>query len=156
VSNTIISHELETAHSSDQPKESHEVEINNGSSIGTLNVLVSGLKRKLTSETACPSQKPKVNGQDENVLSEYHGDKKKLAQTMRDFNNRLIVFLSVTDDRHINVDQYTLFNRKVRAHPTDRLSNYLKGTIRKYKLSTHQKKGICTENELFIPEFIKL
>lgn len=83
-------------------------------------------------------------------MEEYLNTKMKLAQIMRDFNNRKICFVG-KDNTQIHLIQYQAISNRVKAG--EDISIFLKGKLVVFVTGVDKKKRSITETKLFIPDF---
>lgn len=83
-------------------------------------------------------------------VEEYLSTKMKLAQIMRDFNDKKISFLG-TDGSKIHIAQYQTISTKVKGG--EDISLFLKGQLVIFVTAIDKKKRSITETKLFIPDF---
>lgn len=83
-------------------------------------------------------------------VEEYLETKMKLAQIMRDFNEKKICFVGV-DGGRIYVQQYQQISARVKNG--EDISMFLRGRIVMFVTAVDKKKRSITETKLFIPDF---
>jgi hypothetical protein len=82
-------------------------------------------------------------------IEEYLATKMKLAQIMRDFNDKKLCFIG-TDNSRILVQQYQAISSKVKAG--EDISSFLRGRLVMFVTAVDKKKRAITETKLFIPD----
>lgn len=83
-------------------------------------------------------------------MEEYLSTKMKLAQIMRDFNDKKICFIG-TDDSKVLIQQYHTISSRVKLG--EDISQYLKGKLVLFVTGIDKKKKSITETKLFIPDY---
>lgn len=83
-------------------------------------------------------------------LEEYLETKMKLAQIMRDFNEKKICFIG-NDGIKVFVQQYQQISARVKAG--EDIANFLRGKVVMFVTAVDKKKRSITETKLFIPDF---
>lgn len=74
----------------------------------------------------------------------------RLAQIMRDFNEKKICFIG-TDDSRIYIQQYQTISARVKQG--DDISHYLRGRLLVFVTGIDKKKKSITETKLFVPDY---
>lgn len=83
-------------------------------------------------------------------MEDYLNTKIRLAQIMRDFNNRKINFIG-KDNSQIFLTHYQTISNRVKQG--EDIGNFLKGKLVIFVTGVDKKKRSITETKLFIPDF---
>lgn len=83
-------------------------------------------------------------------MDEYLSTKMQLAQIMRDFNEKRIVFLAL-DNSPVAIQQYQTISNRVKQG--EDISGFLRGRTVNFVTGIDKKKKSVTETKLFIPDF---
>lgn len=83
-------------------------------------------------------------------MEDYLNTKMRLAQIMRDFNNRKICFIG-KDSSQIYLTQYQNISNRVKQG--EDIATFLKGKLVVFVTGVDKKKRSITETKLFIPDF---
>jgi hypothetical protein len=83
-------------------------------------------------------------------VEDYLATKMKLAQIMRDFNDKKLCFIGL-DGSKIFVQQYHLISANVKQG--DDIEQYLKGKTAAFVTNLDKKRKTVTETKLFIPDY---
>jgi hypothetical protein len=83
-------------------------------------------------------------------MQEYLSTKMKLAQIMRDFNDKKVCFIG-SDDSKVFIQQYHAISSRVKQG--EDISQYLKGKLVVFVTGIDKKKKSITETKLFIPDY---
>jgi hypothetical protein len=83
-------------------------------------------------------------------VEDYLSTKMRLAQIMRDFNEKKICFIGL-DGSRIFVQQYQSISARVKAG--EDIQNFLRGKLVMFVTAVDKKKRSITETQLFIPDF---
>jgi hypothetical protein len=83
-------------------------------------------------------------------IEDYLATKMKLAQIMRDFNEKRICFVGM-DGSKLYVQQYQTISSRVKAG--EDIQNFLRGKLVMFVTAVDKKKRSITETKLFIPDF---
>jgi hypothetical protein len=83
-------------------------------------------------------------------IEDYLATKMKLAQIMRDFNEKRICFVGL-DGSKLYVQQYQTISSRVKGG--EDIQNFLRGKLVMFVTAVDKKKRSITETKLFIPDF---